>query len=294
MTIQEALERAKRLRQVRLQEQASNPDSVASWAPAVAQGDSRAQAVQPPRPAPAPVHFEPLATVTVSEAACAENRILLTGEQLREFPQADAAFRLIRGKIRQRMQRGGWSTLAISSPRQNDGKTVTALNIACSFAREKQRPVYVIDLDMRNPSVGRYLGLADHRSITEFFTGEAEPADVLYQTSVPCLLVACARGRMEGASELLAGPRLEALLAHIRARSPDAIVVLDLPPINVTDEALVVAPRVDTLLVVVSEGSTQRDELSRALSALSEFPVAGVVVNRSSEHHADYYGQSPG
>jgi Mrp family chromosome partitioning ATPase len=97
---------------------------------------------------------------------------------------------------------------------------------------------------------------------------------------------------MEAASELLAGPKLEALLGHIRARSPDALVIMDLPPVNVTDEALMVAPRVDTVLVVVSEGSTQREDLSRTLSALSDYPVAGVVVNRSSEHHADYYGPS--
>ena len=94
---------------------------------------------------------------------------------------------------------------------------------------------------------------------------------------------------MDGASELLMGPRLEALLAHIRARSPDAIVIMDLPPVNVTDEALVVAPRLDAVLLVVSEGITPRDDLSRALSALSDFPIAGVIVNRSSEHHADYY-----
>jgi Mrp family chromosome partitioning ATPase len=290
MTIQDALERSKQLRKARQQEQANNPVPSVSWTPAESRAEPRSQAPAT-RPVSPPVHFEPLATVQVSKEACELNRILLSSEQQREFPRADAAYRLIRSKMRQRMQRGGWSTIAVSSPRQNDGKTVTALNLALSVARENQRPVYVLDLDMRNPSVCRYLGLEDYRSIAEFFAGDAGPADVLYQTSVPCLIVAGARQSLEGASELLAGPKLETLLGHIRARSPDAIVVMDLPPVNVTDEALVVAPRADTLLVVVSEGSTQREDLSRTLSALSDFPVAGVVVNRSSEHYADYYGQ---
>jgi Mrp family chromosome partitioning ATPase len=290
MTIQDALDRGKRLHKARLQEQVSNADVALSNPPAPAQGEPRSSS-QASKPLPPPVKFEPLASVKVSEQACVQNRILLSGEQQREFPHADAAYRLIRSKVRQRMQRGGWWTIAVSSPRQNDGKTVTALNLALSIAREKQRPVYVLDLDMRNPSVCRYLGVDEYRSIADFFTGDAEPSDVLYETSVPSLFVSGARQRIEAASELLAGPKLEELLGHIRARSPDAIVIMDLPPVNLTDEALIVAPRVDAVLVVVSEGSTQREDLSRALSALSDFPVAGVVVNRSSEHHADYYGQ---
>ena len=47
---------------------------------------------------------------------------------------------------------------------------------------------------------------------------------------------------------------------------------MDLPPVNVTDEALVVAPRVDAMLLVVSEGKTQRSDLARALGVLSDLP----------------------
>ena len=152
MTIQDALERSKQLRKARQQEQVNNPDSSVGWAPAEARAEPRPQA-QAPRTVSPPVHFEPLASVQFSEENCARHRILFSDERQREFPQADAAYRLIRSKVRQRMQRGGWSTFGISSPRQNDGKTVTTLNLALSIARERQRPVYVLDLDMRNPSV---------------------------------------------------------------------------------------------------------------------------------------------
>ena len=63
------------------------------------------------------------------------------------------------------------------------------------------------------------------------------------QTSVPNLVVAGTLNTVDGASEMLAGPRFEQLLEYIRDRWPDSIVLLDLPPVNVTDEALVVAPR---------------------------------------------------
>ena len=54
----------------------------------------------------------------------------------------------------------------------------------------------------------------------------------------------------------LANHRLDDLIAHIRRRSPDAIVIADLPPVNSTDEALKVIPRLDAMFMVVSESKT--------------------------------------
>ena len=93
------------------------------------------------------------------------------------------------------------------------------------------------------------------------------------------------------ASELLGSGQLEALLAYITSVSANAIVLLDLPPVLVTDEALLVAPRVDATLLVVSEGRTRRDSLARAVSVLAEFPSAGVILNCSNEanERSGYY-----
>ena len=81
--------------------------------------------------------------------------------------------------------------------------------------------------------------------------------------------VPCSRG--EAASELLAGPKFSELLAHIRLRSPNACVLLDLPPVNLTDEALLVGPRIDAFLVVASEGKTERKQLAQTLDTLPSY-----------------------
>ena len=286
MSIMDALERAKRLRQEQrdqgLQVPASMPvqASVGRADPVV---ERRARADKPP------VHYAPLRTVDISAAACEQNRVLLTDEQLRAFPQASAAYRLLRSKLQQGVKRNGWFSIGVSSPTPDDGKTTTILNVALSIAREKQRTVCVLDLDMRNPSIFRYFGLPDTRSIADYLQGDATAEDVIVQTSVPNLVVAGTANPVESASEMLAGPRFEQLLEYIRDRWPDGIVLLDLPPVNVTDEALVVAPRVDAMLLVVSEGKTQRSDLARALGVLSDFRVAGVIINRSSDFHVAKY-----
>jgi len=284
MSIMEALERAKRLRKEARQQEQDGREAATEPVPS---GRLEPLAAASPRK-PAKL-YEPLPLVEISADACEQNRILLTDPQLRAFPQAAAAMRLLRSKLQQGVKRNGWSSLAVSSPTPDDGKTTTILNVALSIAREKQRTVCVLDLDMRNPSACRYLGLGDVRPISEYFTGDARPEDVLVQTSVPNLVLAGGRQAVDGASEMLAGPRFEQLLEYVHERWPDSVVIIDLPPVNVTDETLVVAPRVDAVLLVVSEGKTQRSDLERALGVLSDFKVAGVIINRSSDFHVAKY-----
>ena len=277
MTIEDAIRRAKILGQSRLQRQ--EPEA------APLQHERSA-----PRPSREPgLRFEPLQKVEISATACELNNVLLTDSKLREFPAADAAYRLLRSRLANRVKRNNWFSLAIASPTQGDGKSVTAVNLAISVAREKQKPVFLIDLDMRNPSVCRFLGIRDIRPLPEYLLGHAKPEDVLFETSFPSLYVAGALTPTESASELLAGPKFSDLLAHIRLRSPDAAVIVDLPPVNVTDEALLVGSRVDAFLIVVSEGKTERAQLAQTLSTLGEFTVAGVVVNKSSESQTSGY-----
>ncbi len=277
MTIEDAIRRAKILGQARLQrEQPEQP-----------QPRAERNTVRAPREPG--IRFDALSKVEISATACEQNRVLLLDSQLREFPAADAAYRLLRSRLANRVKRNNWFSLAIASPSQADGKSVTAVNLAVSVAREKQKPVYLIDLDMRNPSVCRFLGIRDIRPLPDYLAGHAKPEDVLFETSFPSLIVAGALAPTDSASELLAGPRFSDLLSHIRLRTPDAVVIVDLPPVNVTDEALLVGPKVDAFLVVVSEGKTERTQLAQTLSALSEFTVAGVVVNQSSESHTVGY-----
>jgi capsular exopolysaccharide synthesis family protein len=289
MTIEDAINRAKLLGQGRLQKLKIADEARRQLTePKVPMQPDHGSARQGSEPA---VQFEPLRAVAISAAACEQHRVLLSESQLRAFPQADAAYRLLRSKVQHRLKRHSWFSLAIASPNSDDGKTITTLNLAISIAREKQRPVYVLDLDMRNPCILDLLGIQDARPLPEYFLSQAKPDDVLVETSLQNLIVAGALSATEGASELLAGPRFEELLAHIRRRSPNACVLVDLPPLNVTDEALLIGPRVDAFLMVVSEGKTERKDLARALSMLSEFTVAGVVVNRSSESRTTEYSK---
>lgn len=287
MTILEALERAKFLRK----SQQTTAGTALVERPPKPRGNTGTLAV-PPDGAyvePVPTSFAELEKVSFDAAACEQYHVLLTENKTVDAARADAAYRMFRSRVQHRIRAANWSCIGITSPGPGEGKTITTLNLAICVAREKQRPVYVLDLDMRNPSLLKYMGVEPPQPLARFFTDDLSPEQVLFATSVDNLTVAGNRRSVANASEMLATQKLEQLLASIRRRSPDALILVDLPPVMSTDEALVVAPRTDVMFMVVSEGRTRRNGLKRALDLLADFNVAGIILNRSGEQLGSNY-----
>ncbi|HEY6823375.1 MAG TPA: CpsD/CapB family tyrosine-protein kinase [Steroidobacteraceae bacterium] len=200
-----------------------------------------------------------------------------------------AAYRMVRTRLLHRCRSNGLKTIAITSPGAGEGKSVTALNLALSLARDPTVNVFLLDLDMRSPSMCKYLGVQPPVELLAYFTGSRTAAEVFFSLGPKNLALAGSLASTDAASELLGAGRLEALLSYINSLCPNAIILLDLPPVLVTDEALLLAPRVDATLLVVAEGRTRRDSLARAVTLLAEFKCIGVLLNRSSEHMGENY-----
>ena len=62
-----------------------------------------------------------------------------------------------------------------------------------------------------------------------------------------------------------------------------------MPPVLAADDMLAFAPLVDAVLLVVTEGKTQRTDAMRMVELLGELNVIGTVLNRSDERTAAYY-----
>lgn len=228
----------------------------------------------------------PLA-VTLDSATCRDRRILLQDSDDRDGA-AVAAYRMLRTRLLHRAQSKQWSTIAITSAGPNDGKTLTALNLALSMSREKTREIVLLDLDMRNPSVCRTLGVHPPHELRSYLEHGENFRQLFFSVASDNLLIAGGESSTKNASELLASPRFEELLRLIRQGTADPIVLLDLPPVLLTDDALVVAPKVDAMLLVASEGVTARDNFGKAVDVLRDFPLAGVVLNRAAETAPGY------
>ncbi len=202
---------------------------------------------------------------------------------------AASAFRMLRTQVLQRMKEHHWRSLAVLSPNSDDGKTTTAINLAINLSNDHHHTVLLVEFDLKRPTIADKLGIAPEMGADDLLRGNAGVEDCLYHPEgFDRLVVLPARAAMDNSSETLAGPRCRELVAELRERYPDRLLVFDLPPVLGADDALAFTPLVECALVVVAEGSTRREDLLRCMELLRKTPIVGTVLNRATDSASAY------
>ena len=201
------------------------------------------------------------------------------------------AYRMLRTRVLQQMKGHDWKSLAITSPATGSGKTLTAINLAISLAREVNNTVLLVDLDLRNPSIHKYFGYEPQAGIGDYLNGDTPIEDILFSPGIDRLVVLPGRESIMNSAETLRSPKMVNLVAELQNRYPDRLVICDLPPMLATDDALTFAPYVHAMLMVAESGSTRRDDLERSLEVLKDVPLLGTVLNKSEAAPHKYYGR---
>ncbi|MEX2123286.1 MAG: CpsD/CapB family tyrosine-protein kinase [Woeseia sp.] len=206
------------------------------------------------------------------------NRIIHDG-----FPEAAlTGYKMLRTRIQQSLAGNDWKTLAITAAHDGAGKTVTAINLAITLASHGGHEIYLVDLDLRNPSIAEYLGLPQEIPGLRSYLDSARPIrDLLWDVGVQNLAVLANRDRMDDSSERITSKRMQDMISSFRSASPHPIVIFDLPPVLTADDAVAIAPFVDGVLLVASEGETTRDDFKSALELLRNANIVGVVLNKA-------------
>ena len=198
----------------------------------------------------------------------------------------------LRLKVERLQQSRGVRVVAVTSPGTNDGKTLTSINLAAALARGSGARVLLIDADLRRPSVGSQLGLADDGPGLGKAVGDgARLHDIVRMVEGVHGLAVLPGSPVPGdVHEVLRSPRFDQLLQD--ARGVYDFVVLDTPPLVPVCDAAVMSRVVDGLLVVVAAHETTRKQLGEALSLLDEQKTLGLVFNgdrpRTSKYDAYY------
>jgi protein-tyrosine kinase len=277
--IEGALKRAKKAGIVGERE----PDDARRPGPVDGLGERRQQQAM------APVPMTKFSVVQADAGVCEKARVVLTESADRSYSTVLDSFRIVRTHLRRALGTRDAASVGIISAGRNEGKSLTSVNLALAFAREKKQNVYLLDLDLRNPSVCGMLGVVPNVEVGSYLSGAAPPESVLFTIGVEGVAIAGGTTRHVNSSELLSSSALPQLFQYVHTVDPQALVLVDLPPILPSADALIVAPHLTTTVLVVSEGVTRRDQLQRAAEMLSGVNVAGVVMNRSREAADTYY-----
>ena len=228
--------------------------------------------------APKLIAYTHTRTIEVAEDPLREKRII-SGVEQNSFTDA---YKILRTQILQRLKENSWNSVAITSPGFNEGKTLTAVNLAISLAMEVDYTVLLVDADLRNPSIQSYFGLGTEKGLSEYLTDNI-PLDelLIHPAHIPRFVVLPGGKSLINSSEMLNSPKMVRLVEELKTRYPSRIIIFDLPPLLSAADALVFSPYVDAAVLVIEEGKTQTEDAKRAVGLLQGTNLIGTVLNKS-------------
>ncbi len=215
----------------------------------------------------------------------------ITAEGIIRRPRSGAteALRALRTNLQFTTANQGLTTIAVTSARPQDGKSMTSMGLAVVLAQGGQH-VALVDADLRKPSQHRLLDSLHNRSgLTNLLrSANMRPSDVWQETGIDGLHVITSGPIPTNPPDLLDSARMREVVTQLRGVAD--VVIIDTPPVGISDP-LIVAGMVDAVLVVVAAGQTRKKEMSGTLEriAMTGVPVVGIVLNRVDLHHEGYY-----
>jgi Mrp family chromosome partitioning ATPase len=202
---------------------------------------------------------------------------------------AAQAYRMLRTQTLQLLRKHHFNSLAVVSPSPDDGRTLTAINLAIAIGEDPNQTALLVDMDLRKPSVNRYLGLTVTRGVGDCLREQCSLAESLVRLEGYTQLVLLpGAAPLPLSTELLSGDGARRLTTELRQRYADRIVIYDLPPLLATDDALAFLPQVQAVLLVACEGRTRREDVLRCMELIGRTPLVGTVLNGSRESTPAY------
>jgi Mrp family chromosome partitioning ATPase len=244
---------------------------------------------------------QPLDEPTVDRAALSPhyNNVVLNGSHLEQHrivahnvaDPRSKAFDMLRTQVLQAMDQKSWQVLAVTSPTEGCGKTVTAINLALSIARQPERSVLLVDLDLQRPSVANYLGIKSRQGVLSSLEGRTALPEGLVRAQVnSCeLFVLPCEAATVHSSELIGSRNMNTMLQDLKRLFRTQIIVFDMPPLLQGDEVLATLPRVDGALLVAAVGVTTLNEIKECNRHLQSTEVIRLVLNKSHETIKRHY-----
>lgn len=201
------------------------------------------------------------------------------------------AFRVLRTNLEfVSGENGKGQVILMTSFNPGSGKTFLTVNIAATLAIKGKR-VLVIDGDLRRGSTSVYVG-SPHHGLSNYLAGKVEHIeDVIVPASETVRFDVLPIGTIPpNPTELLAGERLQTLLADFRTRYD--YILIDCPPIELVADTHIIGKYADRTIFVVRAGLLERSMLPELETLYIEhkFKNMTVLLNGTEGNGSYRYG----
>jgi len=198
------------------------------------------------------------------------------------------AFRRLRTNIFSPFNEEQIKTLLVTSSVTQDGKSSMTVNLGLSIAQTEKK-VLIIDANLRWPRIHKILrlnnevGLSDllNRRLDDVLKQGLHIEGIIQPTSHPGLFALTSGAVLSNPVELLASPRTKAILDHYKTQFD--VIIIDSPACLSVTDPVVLATKVEGVLIVVRHGWVRREVLMNSIRQLNDANanIIGFVANRT-------------
>ena len=168
--------------------------------------------------------------------------------------------------------------VGVTSAVYGEGKTTVAMNLAGTIAQNSPQRVALVDVNLRNWDLQTRLNLPPCAGLVDILEGgEDDLANVIQKTELDNFTIVPAGRAAANPYRLARSPRLQEVMGALRMANE--FIVMDMAPILPVADTRVLASIVDGIVMVVAAGVTPREIVQRAMDAVGNERVLGVVLN---------------
>jgi len=191
-------------------------------------------------------------------------------------------------------EHGAPRSIMLTSARPKEGKSNSSLSLATVLAATG-KSVILIDADVRNPSLNRYLDMPNKLGLSHYLSGNDDLNSMIVELPNFGFSIITAGQMPPNAAELLGSDRLPVLIGKLLKRYDHVLV--DAPPLLGLADAPLIARRVEGVLFTIEANATKSRAIATALTRLrmSGAKIFGAVITKVGARNQAYgYGYGYG
>lgn len=207
---------------------------------------------------------------------------------MENVPELDY-YKMLRTQIMQRTQAKGWNTVMITSALPGEGKTVTSINLAMTFAKAYNQTAMLVDADLRQQKVYYYMGIDSRLGIYDHLVEGRQLKDIIVWPRIEKMTLISGGRIINESAELLGSPKMKFLIEEMKTRYNDRYILFDAPPVLSGADALILSSLVDGIVMVVEADKTPLKDIQEALTLMPKEKFLGFVLNKYINERKGYY-----
>lgn len=205
-----------------------------------------------------------------------KNNLKMTTVVLKEPTSYIAeSFRSLRSKMQYFTKGTENPIVLITSSMPEEGKTFTAINLASVYCLSGKKTI-LLDFDLRKPKLADEFELQNNLGISTWLIGKCELPQIIFQTQYENLSVITSGPVPPNPSELMALDKIKELLRFLKDNYE--CIIIDSSPIGIVSDAYHVSSFADTLVLVVRQNFTLKNQLIHTINDLKFGNVKNISI----------------